>query len=215
MRTTKKPHIEITGFKARFYDLFVFFGTLGLYQGILQDVIKKMKINHSDRILDLGAGTGNNDRMMRKYLSDEGHIYALEISKEMQRKFEKKCRKFRNVSLVNLRIENTLPYSMECDKVFMSFIIHGFAQDKRLKIIQNAYNALKPGGKLLIFDWNEFDLQPSGIMIRLFMHFIECPEARDFIKRDFRRVLKDSGFKNLKEDLYARNKIRLITAHGV
>jgi demethylmenaquinone methyltransferase/2-methoxy-6-polyprenyl-1,4-benzoquinol methylase len=208
----ERPHIEITGFKARYYDLFVLLGTFGLYQKLIKTVIRVMGIKPADKVLDFGAGSGKNTCIMEGYLSKQGSITALEIGEEMTRKFNKKCGRFDNVSLENLRIEKTLPFIDEFDKAFMSFVIHGFTHDIREKIIHNAFTALKPGGKLFIFDWNEFDLNKSGLYIRTFMKYIECPEARDFIKRDFTAVLSRFNFKNISEKTFAHDKLRLISA---
>lgn len=207
----EKPHIETRGLTARLYDCLVLLGTLGFYQILIKRVIQDMSINPEDSILDFGAGTGKNDLLMLKYLSDDGSITALEIGKEMRKQFLKKCGCRKNVTLENFRIETPLPYSNRFDKVFISFVIHGFEQNKREKIIKNAFNALKPGGRLLIFDWNEFDLKKSGPFIRLFMKFIECDEAQDFIQRDFKEILTSLGFKNIEKKLYTSGRIRLLS----
>lgn len=207
----EKPHIETRGLAARFYDCLVLFGTLGFYQILIKRVIQDLSINPEDSILDFGAGTGKNELLMLKYLSDDGSITALEIGKEMRKQFLKKCGRRENVTLENFRIETPLPYSNRFDKVFISFVIHGFEQNKREKIIKNAFNALKPGGRLLIFDWNEFDLKKGGPFIRLFMKFIECDEAQDFIQRDFKEILTSLGFKNIEEKLYTYGRIRLLS----
>ena len=207
----EKPHIETRGLAARLYDCLILLGTLGFYQILIKRVIQDMSINPEDSILDFGAGTGKNDLLMLKYLSDDGSITALEIGKEMRKQFLKKCGCRKNVTLENFRIETPLPYSNRFDKVFISFVIHGFEQNKREKIIKNAFNALKPGGRLLIFDWNEFDLKKSGPFIRLFMKFIECDEAQDFIQRDFKEILTSLGFKNIEENIYTLGRIRLLS----
>lgn len=211
MNRKEKPHIETSGIAARFYDYLILLGTLGLYQILIKRVIQDMAIKPGDSILDLGSGTGKNDLLMLKYLSDDGSITALEIGKEMRKQFLKKCGHLENVTLEDLRIETVLPYSNRFDKVFISFVIHGFEQNKREKIIQNAFNALKAGGRLLIFDWNDFDLKKVGPIIRLFMKYIECDEAQDFIQRDFKETLTSFGFKNIKENIYTSGRMRLLS----
>lgn len=208
----KQSRIEITGFTARFYDLLVLLGTAGLYQVILKKAIKMMHIQPRDRILDLGAGTGKNACFMHEYLLPEGSITALEIGSEMQKQFHKKCDRYKNVNLADQSIEEMLPYAEEFDKVLLSFVIHGFTQDKREKILKNAYKALKPGGKIYIFDWNEFDIQRQGIMLRFFMKHIECQEASDFIKRPFKDTLLKLNYVNVEGVFFALNKIRLLIA---
>ena len=104
-----------------------------------------MKIQPSDRILDMGAGTGRNDLLMLKYL-EEGKVIGLEIGAEMKKQFQKKAYHHDNLKLRGLRIEETLPFKDEFDKVFISFTFYGFNPENQIKIIENANNALKTGG---------------------------------------------------------------------
>ncbi|KPJ86951.1 MAG: hypothetical protein AMS17_10315 [Spirochaetes bacterium DG_61] len=208
----KKARIEITGFTARFYDAIVLVGTAGLYQGMLKTVIAEMEIKPEDRILDLGAGTGKNACLMRANLSHKGNITAIEIGKEMMTQFKRKCGKYDNVVLSEQRIEEELPFENEFDKVLLSFVIHGFHQKLREGILKNAFKALKTDGKIFIFDWNEIHLKEQGPLFRLFMRTVECPEARDFIRQDLKKMLACTGFLDMKESFFARGKIRLLTA---
>ncbi len=210
MNNKQTPDIEIRGFEARFYDFFINIGTAGLYTGLIKRAISDMHIEAQDRILDLGAGTGRNALLMRKYLNG-GNITALEISPEMKKQIEKKCRGLKNIRLEDMRIESPLPFRDEFDKVFISFVIHGFEQEEREKILVNAYNALHSGGKLFIFDWNEIDLKKQGPGMKAFFKYIECAPARDFITRDFKAVFEKIGFHDAAAGFYFRNRIRLLS----
>ena len=167
-------HVELSGLRARFYDQLILIGTLGLYNPLIHTIIADMQIKPADKILDMGAGTGKNTLLMRRYLSDDGHITACEISTGMKKQFQKKCGKYKNITLSSFRIERPLPFRDTFDKVFLSFVIHGFTHDQRISILQNALNALKPGGRLFIFDWNEFSLEQSGPLLRLFMNTLNA-----------------------------------------
>jgi demethylmenaquinone methyltransferase/2-methoxy-6-polyprenyl-1,4-benzoquinol methylase len=206
----KKPDIEVTGLEARFYDFFVLIGTFGLYQKLIKKVIQDMNIQPGDRILDLGAGTGKNALLMHDYLTG-GEITALEIGRQMRRQFQKKCGKYENIYLENRRIERPLPYENRFDKIFISYVIHGFEQEDRERIVYNSYRALKRGGQFFIFDWNEFDVEDSSFIIRNFIRRFECEPAQDFIQRDFESVLKRHGFHGIEKNLYFRDKIRLLS----
>ena len=208
--TSELSRVEVKGFEARFYDFLLLAGTFGLYQFLLKKIIKDMNIKPKDKILDMGAGTGKNACMMRKYLSNEGFILGLDIGEIMIKKFERKCKKYKNVQVSKQRIDEQLSFNNEFDKVFISFVIHGFSQEDRIKIINNAYNALKPGGKFFIFDWAEFNIDNTGFTFRSIIKLIECPLAFDFIERDFKAILQEHGFKKVFENQYAGKKIRLL-----
>jgi ubiquinone/menaquinone biosynthesis C-methylase UbiE len=211
MRKKNGRDIETSGVKARFYDQFVFLGTFGLYQKLLRRVVADMEIGATDRILDLGAGTGKNALLMNRYL-DGGSITALEIGREMCRQFARKCGNLDNIHLENRRIDSHLPYRDQFDKVLLSFVLHGFEAQQRREIVLNAHRALKPGGRLLIFDWNEFDLEESGRVMRFFMRHIECEPALDFISNELSESLLACGFSGVESMLYVKNRIRLLSA---
>jgi ubiquinone/menaquinone biosynthesis C-methylase UbiE len=97
-----------------------------------------------------------NTCLMTKYLSSQEEIIGLDISEEMISQFKKKCEDFPNVKIINARIEQNLTYEGYFDKAFISFVLHGFPQEARNRIIRNAFKALKKGGEFFILDYNEF-----------------------------------------------------------
>jgi demethylmenaquinone methyltransferase/2-methoxy-6-polyprenyl-1,4-benzoquinol methylase len=207
-----KSGIEITGLKARLYDQLVLAGTLGLYQKVLENAIASMRIAPGERILDLGAGTGKNDLLMRRHLGESGGITAVETSADMGALLARKCGAFPNIRLDARRIEQPLPYRGDFDKVFLSFVLHGFPRKERESILANASTALRKGGTLHIFDWNEMDLRKEGIVFRFFMRFVECPEARDFVRGDLETRLGAHGLAVTSRVFYYRSRVRLLTA---
>ncbi len=214
MEVSNKPisKVEVKGLEARLYDFLLIAGTFGLYHYLIKKVIKDMNIQPNDRILDLGAGTGKNSCLMLRYLSNKGEIIGLDIGEIMIKKFNKKCKNYQNVNVINRRIEKPLNFNNEFDKVFISFVLHGFQQNDRLNIIKNAYQALKPGGKFFIFDWSKFDINKTGPFLKFFMKKIECPLALEFIELNLGNILLEAGFKDVQENYYAGSKIRFLSA---
>ena len=97
--------VELSGFMAKHYDILLNLITLGKYGRHIRKVIYLMNIKPEDKIIDLGAGTGNNTCLMMKYLSEKGKIVALDISREMIEQFQKKCAKIPNRAS-GVRLEN-------------------------------------------------------------------------------------------------------------
>lgn len=210
MRRREKPDIETSGFAARYYDPLLIIFTLGLYHNLLKRVIHAMNIQPRDHVLDMGAGTGKNALLIQRYLQG-GSITALEIGREMSRQFERKCRNHKNIFLENHRIDETLPYTNQFDRVFISFVLHGFEKSDRETIVRNAHQSLKTGGKLHIFDWNRFKLHESGLFMKFFMNHIECRPALEFIQLDLPSLMTRTGFNNIENNLYFKKQIRLLT----
>ncbi len=204
--------VEVKGFEAKYYDRLMDIVTFGRYPSFIEKAVKDLGLKEGDRILDFGAGTGRNALLMRKYIKESGEIVALEIGDEMKRQFLEKTKEYENIKLVDRRIDEKLEYEEEFDLVFVSFVLHGFIQEKRDIIIQNAFKALKKGGVFAILDYNNFNIDDSPFYIRFAIRKVECPLAEDFIKRDTKEMLKKHGFLNFEEHFYFKNYLRLLKA---
>lgn len=171
-----------------------------------------MGIRRNDRIIDFGAGTGSNACLMMRYLSAEGELVGLDISREMISQFEKACAGMSNVRIVDQRIDVPLPYEAEFDKAFISFVLHGFPQEVRRQILRNAFKALRKRGEFFILDYNEFSLEKIPIYLKIPFKLIECPYAFDFIQKDLQKILNREGFSCFERHLFLGGYIRLLKA---
>jgi ubiquinone/menaquinone biosynthesis C-methylase UbiE len=204
--------VEVTGAEARHYDLLMNVITAGTYPFFIRRVVRDMRIRPSDAILDLGAGTGRNACLMARYLNDQGRIVGLDIGPEMLEQAQRRCQHLPNVTFEKRRVEEPLPYEETFDRAFISFVLHGFVQEDRLRIVSNVHRALRPGGKFLILDYNEFDPEESFWPVRFAFRHIECPLATDFVRRNWRAVLREQSFGNFQVHRYYLGYVRLLEA---
>jgi len=204
--------VEIQGFTAKFYDGIINFVTLGIYSNFINKAIQSIKINPNDKILDFGAGTGRNSLLMNKYLSGNGKIIGLEISYEMIKQFIQKSLNISNITIINKRIDKVFELEEKFDKVFISFVIHGFPHEVRTEIIKNAYNNLKGSGEFVILDFSEFIVKDMPFYSRIPFKTIECKYAFDFVERDWKAILSEFGFGNFSEKYFLKNYVRLLKA---
>jgi len=201
--------VEVTGFEARNYDLMMNLITVGTYHFFIHRAIKEININPDDHILILGSGTGRNPCLMRRYLSDQGAILGLDIGEEMLKQAHHLCRHFPNVTFEKKRIEKPLSNKDAFDKVFISFVLHGFIQEDRLKIMSNAHRALHSGGEFIILDYNEFDPAKSSWLVQSVFK-MECPLATDFVLRDWQSILKENGFYDFRKNTHYFGHVQLL-----
>lgn len=204
-------HVEVTGAEARHYDLMMNIITGGTYPFSIRRVIRDMEIQNDDAIMDLGGGTGRNACLMARFLGGKGRIVGLDIGEEMLRQARRRCRSLPNISFEKRRIEEPLPYYEEFDLVFISFVLHGFVQHDRLRIICNAYKSLRPGGRFLILDYNEFEPRQASWPVRLAFR-MECPLATDFVRRDWQSILAGENFTQFRARYYYFGHVRLLEA---
>ncbi|BCD59399.1 MULTISPECIES: class I SAM-dependent methyltransferase [unclassified Nitratiruptor] len=210
--TQEMSKVEVKGFEAKYYDRLMDLITLGYYPFFIRNVIKDLGLKPGQKILDMGSGTGRNALLMSEYICKNGKIVGLEIGKEMQEQFQKRTASYPNIQLENLRIDEPLPYRNRFDMVFISFVLHGFIQEKRDIIIQNAYNALKPQGTFAILDYANFNVDKAPWYVRFAIRKVECPLAEDFIKRDTKKMLENFGFCDFQEHFYFQGYVRLLKA---
>lgn len=204
--------VEVSGFEARHYDFFMNVITAGTYPFFIRQAVREMHIKPDDRILVFGSGTGRNLSLMEKYLSgDKSRIVGLDIGREMLEQARRRFADDPRVEIVEKRIDSDLSYTEEFDKVFMSFVLHGFIQEDRLKIFANARRALRNGGELIILDYNEFDLKSAPWLVRKAFD-LECPLATDFVGRDLKKILTEAGFGEFRFYPHYLGYVRLLAA---
>ena len=212
MRYYPDSKVEIQGFASKYYDGILNIVSLGAYSSFIKNAIAAMGIKPNDKILDLGAGTGRNALLMNNFLNGGGKIVGMEISEEMVKHFKQKTKDFKNIELLNVRIDQPFDLGEKFDKVFISFVIHGFPHPIRENIIRNVYNNLNDGGEFIILDFNEFTVRTMPFYARIPFTTIECKYAFDFVERDWKKILAEFHFGDFKEKTFMMNYIRLLNA---
>lgn len=207
-----KSKVEIKGFMARNYDSLLDLATVGRYSPFIKKAIELMKIQPEDKILDLGAGTGRNACLMAKYLSGNGELIGVDISTEMIAQFKKKCVNHPNVRVLRSRVDQFLAFKEKFDKIFISFVLHGFPQNVRESIVKNVFKMLKVNGSFFILDYNEFSFNEMPFYLRGLFKSIECTYAFDFIKRDWQQILTGHNFQGFEHFLFFKDYVRLLKA---
>ena len=205
-------HVEIQGLSARYYDLTLNIATAGFYDKFIKSAIAEMNIQPDEHILDLGCGTGRNACLMLEYSGYAGHITGMDISEEMGNQFKRNCAAFNNVEYRNQRVDIPFTEEKPFDTVFMSFVLHGFPHEVRLKVLQNIFINLKPGGRFCLLDFSQFKLKDMPFQYRVLFKTFECKYAFDFVERDWKQILTEAGFGNFNEHFWFRKYVRLLTA---
>ena len=204
--------VELSKFTASNYDKVMNIASFGKYKNFINSAIADLGISKNDKILDLGCGTGRNILLMNKYAGNNSTLIGLDISEAMEKQFEENTLNYSNISFANKRIDKLFEMEQKFDKIFISFVIHGFPHEIRKTIIKNAYNNLKPGGTFNILDFAEFDMAKMPFHHRFVFKKIECKYAFDFIERNWKSILQENGFDNFEESFYFKKYVRLLKA---
>ncbi len=206
----KLSKVEIDGLEALVYDEMTLLMSGFTYNRFINKVINDMEIKDNETILDFGCGTGKNICLMSNFTNRL--IVGFDTSKNMIKQAKKRC-KNRNVKIFYHDIRKPNPFINQFDVVFISFVLHGFIDKERDKIIKNAYNSLKTHGRFCILDYNEFDLEKKSPIIKTIFKYGECPLASEFIRINLADKLKGFGFKKFEKHLYYSDLVRLLIAY--
>jgi demethylmenaquinone methyltransferase/2-methoxy-6-polyprenyl-1,4-benzoquinol methylase len=204
--------VELTPFIARNYDAVINAASFGLYKGFIKKAVKEMHIKPEDHILDLGCGTGRNAALMADYLSEKGKITGVDLSEVMEKQFNRKFGNDPRISFVRQRADVPFDLGEKFDKILISFVIHGFPHEVRLKVIENVVTHLKPGGEFFILDFAEFDMDKMPAFHRFVFKTIECKYAFDYIERDWKEILGGYAFTDFDEKFFMKKYVRLLKA---
>ncbi len=204
--------VEVRGLEARYYDLLMDVASLGRYKGFIEGAIGDMDIQPGDRILDLGSGSGRNACLMRHYSGEDGEIQGYDIGDEMMARFRTRCARHGNVQVARQPIDEDFPPDAPFDKALISFVLHGLPHPSRLKVLDNVYHALRPGGTFHILDFGEFDPDHRALPVRWFFRHVECPYATDYVRRSWTENLEGAGFVVTEQHPYVWGLARLLTA---
>ncbi|MBN2698863.1 MAG: methyltransferase domain-containing protein [Bacteroidales bacterium] len=208
----KESKVELNPVIARHYDRIMNFISAGRYERFIRKAIGDMQINPGDHILDMGCGTGKNAALMAEYLGDTGRITGVDLSPIMEKQFLKKHEPDDRIEFRRQRVDVPFDLDKKYDRVLISFVIHGFPHEVREAILKNAHTHLKPGGKLTILDFAEFNMADMPWHHRTIFKTVECVYAFDFIERNWKAILKEFNFTRPEEKHYFLNYARLLTA---
>ncbi len=203
-----RSKVELSPFFAKHYETILNILSFGAYIPFTKRVIEKAPFENNDSVLDLGSGSGHFACLINKKANIKKYI-GIDLSDTMLKRAKERCKSIKTAIFLKGKIEETLPFNNKFEKVFISFVLHGFEQPKREKIIKNAFNALKPGGKFIILDYAERNIDKSPFIVKLLIRKAECPLAEDFIKRDLKQMLKKAGFSKFEEVFFFKGYVRL------
>lgn len=154
----------------------------------------KKYIKRGEKVLDLGCGNGRFSELF-KDIDYEGCDNSGELIQIAKKRY--KGKKFFNCDIFELNFKN------KYDKIFCLAVFHHIPTEKlRLKALENIYNAIKPGGFLVLTSWNLQDhnyekpgyfekgdfLYPfkdskTGERVERFIHKYEPEEITELIKK--------------------------------
>lgn len=124
-----------------------------------ENVVAALEIKPGAVIADIGAGTGLYTLLFANAVGREGHVFAVDIEPLFLDLINQRAEDsgLPNVTAVLGRDNDVTLPTHSVDVIFIADTYHYF--DDREAIMNSAMNALKPGGALVLVD---YDLAPGG-----------------------------------------------------
>ena len=117
-------------------------------------IVQNLQLKAGDRVVDVGAGTGFFLKPLHDQVGEKGLVYAVEISPAFVKFLRARGDKegITNLKVIKGGLDQTnLPIG-SVDKVFVCDTYHHF--DKPQNMLDDFRKILKPGGELIIVDFD-------------------------------------------------------------
>ena len=120
--------------------------------------IAELGLKDGQRVADFGAGPGHYTIPAAKAVGQDGHVYAIEIQKELVSKVETKAENagLHNVNVIWADLEKPEGSTLDdqlVDVVIVSNVLFQITNKKQF--LREAYRVLKIGGRVLVVDWSD------------------------------------------------------------
>ncbi|MBI3354664.1 MAG: arsenite methyltransferase [Nitrospirae bacterium] len=153
-------------------------------------------LKEGETVLDLGSGAGVDCFLAAERIGKNGKVIGVDMTPEMIEKARENAEKgsYKNVEFRLGEIEN-LPAADNSVDVIISNCVINLVPDKR-RAFQEAYRALKPGGRLMISDIVLLKKLPDAIKASV-EAYIGCVSGA-ILKNEYLEAIKAAGFQDIR-----------------
>jgi SAM-dependent methyltransferase len=153
-------------------------------------------LKEGEVVLDLGSGAGFDCFLAATRVGDGGRVIGVDMTPEMLEKARENARKVnsKNVEFRLGEIEN-LPVADSSVDVVISNCVINLSPEKR-RVFNEAYRALKPGGRLMVSDIVLLKELPD-VLKNSIEAYVGCLSGA-LLKDEYIRTIKAAGFKDVR-----------------
>lgn len=159
--------------------------------------LQKLSAQPSEKILEIGFGTGHCLVALAKAVGPTGRVLGLDISDGMLSIARERLQQEELHERVDLHLGDaanlTFLEAERLDGIFMSFTLELFDNPEIPRVLQECQRVLRPGGRIAIVSMTKTD--PPGIAVRIYEWFHDhMPDYADCRPIFARKALQQAGF---------------------
>jgi len=120
-------------------------------------IIAQLDIEKGITVVDFGCGPGYFSIPFAKAIGEDGRVYALDILPQVLENVIGKAKNAGVSNIITKRVNFERENGSKLEDNFADWIIMKdvlFQNQKKEVIIAEAYRVLKPGGKIIVVEWN-------------------------------------------------------------
>ena len=179
---------------AGWYDRLVKFLMLGNEQQLRESSASLAQIQPGETVLDVGCGTGSLTIVAAERAGETGKVYGIDPAPEMILLASKKAVKAGvNIDFRVGLVEKTDFADNAFDVVLSSFMVHHLPGNLQQRAFAEIYRVLKPGGRLLVVDFEPPVSPVKRALLRLFLGH----EMMHIENQNLPGLFEDAGFTNV------------------
>jgi ubiquinone/menaquinone biosynthesis C-methylase UbiE len=153
-------------------------------------------LKEGETVLDLGSGGGFDCFLAANKVGKNGKVIGVDMTPEMLDRARRNARKskYSNVEFRLGEIEN-LPVADGSVDVVISNCVINLSPDKK-RVFQEAYRALRPGGRLMVSDIVLLRDLPESVRTNV-QAYVECVSGAE--KKDrYLKLIEEAGFREVR-----------------
>jgi ubiquinone/menaquinone biosynthesis C-methylase UbiE len=156
---------------ARCYDLVLRLSSVGHGRPLQDRVVELANLAPGEKVLDVGCGTGSLALAAKARVGPRGVVYGIDASAPMLERASRKARRRGLEIRFRMAAAEALPFPDHgFDVVFSTLMLHHLPRAARRQCVEEARRVLRPGGRLLVADFQQPSRRHGGWMARLHRH---------------------------------------------
>lgn len=187
------------GHWAPFYDAVIKLLFLGKERAFREMTVELAQVEPGDKVLEVGCGTGSLTIVVKEWADSAGDVHGIDASPEMIDVARRKAaRAGADVDFQVGLIENIPFPDNQFDVVLSSFMIFHVPSDVRRKGFAEMHRVLKPGGRLLVVDFEPPTKGLPKVSANLVIgHLLHGHEMMQHNVRELLPMMEAAGFTDI------------------